>query len=446
MTQTAQNIPPEPIAEAKISFGEKLAFFWVHIGNVPVMTTVNSFLLIFYTDVVGLNPAAVGTLFLISRVMDGFTDPLMGFLIDHLPHTRWGRFRPYLMGGAVLCTINFVILWLAPLYASSGNLVIAYVSYLFIGITFDMIDIPLGAILPTMTADPQERNVISAYKGMAYLLGYAAITAGTLPLVNLFPTPQTGWTITILIYAVIILIFTILPTLKVKERIMPEKDERYSLRQMGSILFNNRPLVIILIATIMVNIGAGLSGGAAIFYYTYNLGDAYYFSLSGLITLPGVLLGFALFSRFSPHFSKKFMMFALLMLAALGVGSRLLIPYSAVGWVMASVFISAIGSGGAIPLIFSIIADIVDYTEQQHGYRAEGAVVSIQTFTQKTGLGLGGAIPGYILASTGYIPNGIQPQSALNGILLATVALPFAAYLISSVIFLTYPSLSPTDN
>ncbi len=422
-----------------IPWREKAAFFWAHIGNVPVMSTINSFLLIFYTDVVGLNPAAIGTLFLISRVMDGFTDPLMGYVIDHLPRTRWGRFRPYLVIGAFLCAINFVILWLGPLYAENGKLIIAYVSYLIIGITFDMMDIPLGAILPTMTADAKERNSLSAYKGMAYLLGFTVLSAGLLPLINLFESAEQGWTITVITIATIIIAFTLVPIRTVQERIMPEDDERYTFRQMFQLMFDNRPLVVILIATILVNIGVGLSSGAAIFYYTYNLGDEIYFSWSSLVALPGILLGFWLFVQFGHQVPKRTLMLGFVVLSAIGVGIRMVIPYSAVGLVMASVFLASIGSGALLPLIFSMIADVVDYTEIKHGYRAEGAVVSIQTFTQKTGLGVGGAIPGYVLAATGYIPNGIQPESALMGILLATVAVPALAYLFAGLTFLYYP-------
>ncbi len=423
----------------QIPWREKAAFFWAHIGNVSVMSTINTFLLIFYTDVVGLNPAAIGTLFLISRVLDGFTDPLMGYFVDHLPHTRWGRFRPYLVVGAFLCAINFTVLWLGPLYAESGKIVIAYVSYLIIGITFDMMDIPLGAILPTMTADAQERNSLSAYKGMAYLLGFTVLSAGLLPLINLFESAEQGWTVTVIALAAVILGFTLVPLRNIQERITPEDDERYTFRQMFKLMFDNRPLVVILIATILVNIGVGLSSGAAIFYYTYNLGNELYFSWSSVVTLPGILLGFWLFVQYGHQYPKRALMLGFVLLSAFGVGIRMVIPYSAVGLVMVSVFFASIGSGALLPLIFSMIADVVDYTEIKHGYRAEGAVVSIQTFTQKTGLGIGGSIPGYILAASGYVPNGIQPESALFGILLATVTVPALAFLFAGLTFLYYP-------
>ncbi|MFT5193615.1 MAG: sugar (glycoside-pentoside-hexuronide) transporter [Cellvibrionaceae bacterium] len=422
-----------------ILWREKNAFFWANAASVPVMATVNSFLLIFYTDVVGLNPAAVGTLFLIARILDGLSDPIVGYVVDHLPYTRWGRFRPYLVLASLVCALNFVLLWLGPSMAPSGKLLIAYITYLALGITFPFMDLPLGALLPAMTADSAERNSISGIKGIAFLLVYTAVSALTIPLVNRFESPVEGWQTTMIIYAILIVIITALGTWGVKERVLPKRDERYAFRDLYTILFNTRPLGVILLSTIAVNIGVGLSGGTAIFYYTYNLGNVDYFSLSGIVTLPAVLLGVVIFHTFGNRFEKRNFMVLLLGLAAAGVGMRSFLPYTSLFWIMVSVFISAVGTGGAIPLIFSMIGDSVDYTEWKHGYRAEGAVAAVQTFTQKTGLGLGGAIPGYVLAFTGYRANVEQTDLALYGILLTTTTIPFAFYLLSALIFRAYP-------
>ena len=428
---------PVKIADP-ILWREKFAFFWANAANVPVMTSVNSFLLIFYTDVVGLNPAAVGTLFLVARVLDGLNDPLIGFIIDHLPHTRWGRFRPYLVLASFICSINFVLLWVGPSMATSGKLLVAYITYLALGITFPFMDLPLGALLPAMTADSKERNSISGIKGIAFLLIYTAVTALTIPIVSLFDSPAEGWHMTMIIYAVLIFVITAFGTWGIRERVMPQRSGRYKFRDLYSILFNTRPLGVILIATIAVNVGVGLSGGTAIFYYTYNLGNADYFSLSGLVTLPAVLIGVAIFYTFGNQIEKRTFMMILLGLAAAGVGIRIFLPYSALFWIMATVFLSAVGTGGAIPLIFSMIGDAVDYTEWKHGYRAEGAVAAVQTFTQKTGLGLGGAIPGYVLAMSGYQPNVEQTDLALMGILITTTTLPFIFYLFGALVFRGY--------
>lgn len=98
----------------------KNQYFFANIGNIPLMTLLSTFFLIFYTDVVGLDPAALATLFLISKVVDGISDPLMGFLLDKFPITKMGKFRPMLMLGTVICVINYILLWFGAVWSPVG--------------------------------------------------------------------------------------------------------------------------------------------------------------------------------------------------------------------------------------------------------------------------------------------------------------------------------------
>ena len=155
----------------KVTLKEKVSYALVNLGNIPIQTILGSYLLIFYTNVVGLSPAACATLFLIARIMDGLNDPFVGFAIDHMPTTKHGHFRPTLIIGTVLCSINFLLLWFGPLMATSGKLVIAYITYLLIGVLFPVMDISLNSMLPVMTTDMGERNTLSSLKGFVYMLG-----------------------------------------------------------------------------------------------------------------------------------------------------------------------------------------------------------------------------------------------------------------------------------
>jgi Na+/melibiose symporter-like transporter len=145
---------------------EKISFFIANLGNIPIMTLMNAFLLIFYTDVVGLNPAAVAILFIFARVLDGFNDPIIGYIVDHLPRTKWGKFRPYIVLGSLFCSLNYIILWLGPSLATNGKLLIAYISYILFGITFDLMDVPLNSLIPVMTEEEKERNSLSLIKSL----------------------------------------------------------------------------------------------------------------------------------------------------------------------------------------------------------------------------------------------------------------------------------------
>lgn len=153
----------------KIKFKEKLAYATVNFGNIPIMTIINGYLLIFYTNICGLSPAACATLFLIARILDGLNDPLVGCVIDHLPNTKFGHFRPTLIVGTILCSANFLLLWFGPMMAPSGKLAIAYVSYILLGVLFPVMDISLNSLLPVMTEDMNERNSLSSVKGLAYV-------------------------------------------------------------------------------------------------------------------------------------------------------------------------------------------------------------------------------------------------------------------------------------
>ena len=153
----------------KIKMREKLSFAMANFGNIPIMTLINGYLLIFYTNICGLSPAACATLFLIARFLDAINDPLVGFMIDHLPTRKMGHFRPTLILGTILCSVNFLLLWFGPMLSTSGKLAIAYVSYILLGVLFPVMDISLNSLLPVMTEDMNYRN--TSIVGLAAALG-----------------------------------------------------------------------------------------------------------------------------------------------------------------------------------------------------------------------------------------------------------------------------------
>ncbi len=174
---------------------EKWAFFLVNLANIPLMTLIGYFLLKFYTDVAGLPPAVIGTLFLVSKVFDGVNDPVMGYVIDHLPKTKLGRFRTYLMIGSILCSINYAFMWLGPSLATNMTMkvVFAWIAYLTFGFTFDLMDIPLNSLIPVMSDKDSDRNTLSNIKGAAYIIGAILFAGGGLFLVDLFATQRQGF-------------------------------------------------------------------------------------------------------------------------------------------------------------------------------------------------------------------------------------------------------------
>jgi sugar (glycoside-pentoside-hexuronide) transporter len=447
----SSNMPPNDTAQvrenaisptAKIKFGEKLSYFLLNFGSDPLGVVLSTYLLIFYTDVVGLDPGALVLLFLLARIVDAVTDPIMGYFIDHLPRTKWGRFRPWLVTGGLLACINYLLVWLGPSMAMGSKLLIAYVSYLLIGITMDMLEIPRGSLLPAMTESTRERNTLSILKAISMTVAPPIFLMITVPFVSAFPTPKAGWYTLILGIAVFAFVLLFVGTLGVRERVQPVKKESYPLSQLLKIFFKTKPLVIIFISVSFVMVSIAVRMTSIIYYLTYVFKDANLMILLTGLSLVSGLIGTVVMPLFANRYEKKNVMFATLVIMGLGSLGIFFVPTGNV--VLLCVFYTIMGFGsGVLPLFYSISADIVDYVEWQHQYRAEGAVSSLFGFVMKVAGGFGAAIPAFILSITGYVANAEQPPQSLQGILHTVSTIPFAFILIGALILLAYP-ISPS--
>lgn len=125
----------------KLKVREKMSYGVLVMSAAPLNGLASGYLLLFYTTIVGLDPIAVGTLFLVARFVDGISDPIMGFFIDHMKNSKFGKYRFLMMIGSFICGLNFLLVWFGPLWAPAGKLAIAYVTYLIFGFTFDLMDV-----------------------------------------------------------------------------------------------------------------------------------------------------------------------------------------------------------------------------------------------------------------------------------------------------------------
>ncbi|MHA1491315.1 MAG: MFS transporter [Promethearchaeota archaeon] len=426
-------------SKSEINVVEKFSFAIVNLGNIPIMTILNGFLLIFYMDIVGLDPIAVATLFLISRLVDAFNDPITGFIIDHLPNTKWGRFRPYLIIGSLICSFNFILLWLGPSMATTGKLVIAYISYLLLGITFDLMDIPLNSMIPVMTTTAKERNNLSRIKGFSYLLGALLIMIMVIPIVESFKTPRDGYHFLIISAAIIVFAFSLVGTLGIKERVSQTTKEKYRLKDMYKIL-GSKPVIINFAGNLLFSIGSGATSAMIIFFWTYVVGIPILYSIAAVVNLFGILIGTIISSPISNKAGKKSTMVIGLIILGAFSALILLIPSTQVSLIYILLFITGIGYGLTMAVAYGISADTVDYVELEQGYRTEAAIASLSSFITKTALGIGSAMAAYILAFTGYVPNVAQTEQAILGIYLGTFLLPGLLALMACIIYqIGYP-------
>ena len=412
---------------------EKLSFAMANFGNIPIMTLINGYLLIFYTNICGLSPAACATLFLIARFLDAINDPLVGFIIDHLPTRKMGHFRPTLILGTILCSANFLLLWFGPMLSTSGKLAIAYVSYILLGVLFPVMDISLNSLLPVMTEDTKERNSLSSIKGLAYVIG-ALVIGVAAPLILGDTSNKQGYINLVLIMTAVIFFFSIIGTMGVKERVKPQMENSYSVKELFKIL-SQKPVYITFLAVLLYSIGSNIVNAANTYFYTYIFEDLTLASIITLITCVTVFPATMVIGNLIGRFGKKKMYAIGLALAGLAPIIRLL-DVRSIPLLIVSVLIAGIGAGFAAPLNYGIQADNTDYIEVSMGIRAEGAVASLSSFVSKCAMGIGGAIPGYLLQLAGFDSKAaVQNADVINVIVLCVLILPAIVNVVAIVIF-----------
>ena len=256
---------------AKLALREKLGygigdggfnFYWVIIG---------SYLSFFYTDVFGLSAAAAGTLFLVTRIFDAFTDPVMGAIADRT-ESRWGKFRPYLLFGALPLMGASVLTLTTPNLDMGGKTVWAYGTYTLMMLCYTIVSTPYSSLAGVITADSQQRNALFSIRF------FFAYSVGTI--VGLF-TPvlaanfalggdvAKGWQITMLLYAAIASVLFWITFFSTRERIAPPPAQKTKPLHDIRDLLANRPWLILFALAMIIMMTLVFRGSSATYYFKY---------------------------------------------------------------------------------------------------------------------------------------------------------------------------------
>lgn len=418
----------------KVKLSEKLGLLMICAGNIPLMTLLSSYFLIFYTTVVGLNPTALGTLFLISKIVDGISDPIMGFIMDRFPSTKNGKFRPMLVIGTIICVINYILLWFGPVWSPVAKYAIVYVTYLLLGWTFDIMDISKNSMIPVMTADANERTNLSLFNALGTMLGGAVL--GILGPIIVADGTLKSYYILIFASMAMVLILSLGGVVFIKERVSftQEEQESYSLKEMLEFL-KFKPVLATFILALVAGTGSTISGGAGAFFYTYIIGDMKMMSGVTVVSLFAALIGIFLGPVLANRFGKKKVLVISLVISIIFTLIRL-IDVRSMTLIYISALVGGVAGGCFTPLSTSIQADNTTYVTYKTGKRAEAAIASLASFITKVAQGLGGAIPGYVLGAFGFIKDAVeQPQGVNVGIIICVLILPVILTALGTFLF-----------
>ncbi|WP_051414548.1 MFS transporter [Pseudoxanthomonas suwonensis] len=426
--------------DVRLPLREKVGYGIGDFGFNLYWANISAFLLIFYTDVMGLAAAAVGTMMLVTKVVDAVTDPLMGAIADRT-RSRWGRFRPWLLFGALPLACAGMLTWTVPDFGPGGRLAWAYATFTLMMLAYTVLAMPYSALSGVMTGDSQQRTTLVSFRFIAAFAGTTVVNWLTPDLVRWLGggDDALGWQLTLGLYGVVAVacFATVFGT--TRERIQPMTVASHAVRQDIADLLRNRPWLVLFVLALVIMVTIVMRSGTLVYYLKYHVERP---ELTGLFLgtySVALAVGAASTPLMTRFVDKKHLLMGLM--AGVGVLScaMYLVPPSSV-WTMLGMNI-AIGLllGPKSPLAFSMYADCADYTEWKTGRRATAMTFAAATFSQKLGGALASAVIAWVLAGMGYVANQAQTDASRLGIALLLTVIPGVVALLAAAVMLAYP-------
>ncbi len=387
--------------------------------------TFNIFLTYYYVDVWGIPATALLWMMPIIRIFDSVTDPLMGLIADRT-RTRWGKFRPWLLWGAIPYGICGYLMFAAPDLGERGKVIYAYVTYALMLTSYTVINVPYSSLLGVISPSSRTRAVASTFRFVGAFGGALLISLLVRPLVRILggDDEMLGFKLTMAIFAVLSVAMFLVTFATTRERVTPPPGQKTHAREEIRELFRNRPWIILLISSVLSTSFIALRSGSTLFYFKYVAGDDGSPIFLGLdrstlfltVGALGLVLGTVCLGPIARRIDKKYYAAALSMVTGLSFAAFFFVPPDAF----------------ALQLVLNAAAQFC-------AGPSTGLIYSASLFSIKSGIVVGGFLLPLFLDRFGFVRDAAQTGTALLGITLAFTLVPGAIALLKGVALFCYP-------
>jgi len=433
----------------KLSFKEKAGYALGDTASNLFWMTFVFFGNIFYTDVFGLAPASMATLFFVTRILDTVFDPLVGMIADRTT-TRWGKFRPYILWMVVPFGVCGTLAFITPPFGPSGKLIYAYITYGLIGLVYSAINLPYSALMGVISPSSVERTKVSSFRFVGAYSAGLVVSLCTMYLVSAFggKNQQLGFAMTVGLYALLGMVMWIICFATTKERVIPTATQSSFWRDLGDVV-TNVPWLVLFVLGIVTLSYVSIRNGCFAYYFKYYVGDnqtilGMHVSSSSLIGAFFVvgslsnLFGTSLVAPIAGRIGKRQLYMIMMGLTSvITVAFFFLRPQDVLVMFVLQLLVNMI-MGPTSALVYAMYADASDYSEWKTGRRSTGLVFAASSFAQKMGWTVGGAVTGFILASFGYQAGVPQNAETLTGLRLLVSFIPAIGSILATLLPLLY--------
>ncbi|UIP08015.1 glycoside-pentoside-hexuronide (GPH):cation symporter [Erythrobacter sp. SDW2] len=432
----------------KIGLAEKLGYGVGDLASGLYLNFFGVFLFYYFVELGGVAPAAIVLMLLISKLIDAVTDPMMGAIADRT-RTRWGRYRPYLLFGAIPFGATGVLVFALPDLAPGPALAWAYVTYGLAMLAYTAVNVPYSGLLGVISPSASERASVTAFRMVfSSLAGIMLGVLGTTLVRELGGGDEArGILLTMVCIAVLGALCIYASFATTKERIPPAPVNGTVWGDVR-VLVRTGPWLAVAAAAILAVLAIASRAASAKFWFKYVAGDdgtpvflfldrlGLFLTTLALGQITGVILG----NQLQKRFEKRDLIIAAGLLKLTAIMLFYLMPLDAV-WPQTLVqYFVGIGFGVLMVCAFSMFTDIAEYVDWKSGLQMTGLVVSASIFAVKVGVGLGSAMPGFAMGLTGFdVTDGLgQSPAALWGVEAAFALIPAAALVPAAIAMLFY--------
>ncbi|WP_144554731.1 MFS transporter [Bacillus sp. X1(2014)] len=429
----------------KFGMKDKLGYMFGDWGNDFFFILVAAFLMVFYTDVYHLNPAAVGGLFFAARLWDAFADVSWGRFIDTRKATKHGKFKPWILRMSFPLVITGILMFVhIPGMSDGFYLAYAYVTYILWGTLYSTVNIPYGSMASVITSDPVERTALSSWRTMGgNLAGLIINVVGPMILFVDNKADANRFLLGAIIFGVLaIACYLACYTLSI-ERIKLDATEKPNVNfgQTVKGLGKNKPLMWFLLASLLYLVVFMLIGTVNVYLFKDYFANAKALSMVGLLQSIAIFVAMPFVKPLVSKFGKKEVASSGLLLAAIIYGVLYLLPNLTATQFIGILTVGMLGYGIFNLVIWAFVTDVIDYHEYLTGLREDGTVYSIYSMARKVGQAVAGGVGGAAIAAVGYNAN-LKAQTAdtLQGIhTLGTLVPAITLAVVFLIIVFCYP-------
>lgn len=420
-----------------VSKKEYFAYFAYGFGQCFSFGLVGTFILFFYTDILGISAIAASTIFLIARVWDAVNDPMIASFMD-TRKTKEGKFKGYLKIIPIFVVISTILCFISPDIPMKGKIIYALITYMLWGMVYTISDIPFWSLSAVISNQPEERTklITVANLGVFGGIGMVGIILPPLAVILGKGNMRMGYLAGVIISMIIGYAFMLYGYKNIKERVKPAKAEKVMLKDVMQSLKSNNHMFKVL-SIFFLNIFMNIVQGTINYFFIYNMNNQSLMIAFGFIGTASAL-GFFIIPSLTKKYSKKSVLSSILMIDIVVRIVFFMMGYKNVATVMVMITITQFLYAATAPIISAMLAETIEYSEVKTGKRCEAITFSGQTFCGKLSVALGGASTGILLTTIGYVPNIAQPLGTLKGLFIIISILPAIGSLIRLLILSTY--------